>query len=216
MIHIELETGAGQMTVRWSCDGSHVDDQAIDRDEGFDSVYWHLHDHHTKEEAVAFGQLIAMGGMAMVQSGLQALAGRSQDDETLGRLMDGEKVQRLERGLLELADMDPAKMAELVEEGVRASLDRYQAGAEQVVTIFRQGGGDWYAECVDHQWGFDGSMRSVGEGLGVHLQEKHPLDRLGDFADIFVAALYGLCGHSQDADHQLTEGSAEEPRDGDT
>ncbi len=215
MIHIHVGETDGRMTFGWSCDTCRVDDQAIDPDEGFDSIFWHLHNHHAREEIEDFGKRLGKGGVAMVQTGLQSLAGLSQDDDTLGRLMDGEMVRRGDFDLLELADMEPATMAQLVEEGVRASLDRYQAGAEHVVTMFRQGDGNWYAECVDHQWGFDGSMRSVGEALGMHIVHRHDPERGGDCIARLVAALYGLAGHSQDAAHQLTEGSADEPADSD-
>ena len=214
MIHITFGETDGQTTFTWSCDTCGADDQAIQPDEGFDSIFWHLHNHHAREEAADFSERFAKGGWAMLHTGLQTLAGYSQDDDTLRRLIDGEKVKRVDRGLLELADMDPAKMAKVVEEGVRASFDRHQVEAEQVVTIFRQSDGDWYAECVDHQWSFDGSMRCVGEALGVHIVHRHDPERGGDFMALLVAALYGLAGHSQDSGHQIEE-PADEPADSD-
>jgi len=215
MIHIDVGERDGRMAFGWSCDTCGVGDHAIDSNEGFDSIFWHLHNHHAREEAADFSERFAKGGWAMLHTGLQTLAGYSQDDDTLRRLIDGEKVKRVDRGLLELADMDPAKIAKVVEEGLRASFDRHQVEAEQVVTIFRQGDGDWYAECVDHQWSFAGSMRCVGEALGVHFLEEHPVERVGDLADIFVSGLYGLCGHSSDAGHQMLEEPADEPADSD-
>ena len=112
------------------------------------------------------------------------------------RLIAGESVELDGIGEVILADIGHARMHELI--GQAAGWSLYEPDIEHFITVSRTPNGAWLAGCVDHDWSTRGPIRFVGETLGVHLQEEHPFLRVEDFADIFVAALYGLCGHSWD------------------
>ena len=132
------------------------------------------------------------------------------DEGGFRRLIAGEAVELDGIGELILADMGYVRMAELVAEAVGASSLTYRAHSDQLITMYRTANDAWYAECVDHGWATGGPLRFVGETLGVHVQEEHATERVEDFANIFVAALYGLCGLSWDpAGHGIPEPARE-------
>lgn len=126
-------------------------------------------------------------------------------EDLFRRLLAGEKVEMPGFGTamceLVLADIGYARMEELI--GLAAGWPLYEPDVDQFITISRPtgtangaghgaGDGGWLAGCVDHAWSTRGTMRQVGETLGTHLREKHPAERLEDFADVFLGALYAL------------------------
>jgi len=115
-----------------------------------------------------------------------------------GRLIVGETVEVEGLGELILADFGFVRIGELLAEAVGASSLTYQADADQVLKVFRRADNAWYAECIDHGWSTGGTVRFVGETIGVHLHEEHATERVEQFVDIFVAILYGLRGLSWD------------------
>lgn len=68
MIRITFGESGGRMTFRWSCDTCRVDDQAIDPDEGFDSIVWHLRRYHGLPELRDFTTRISIGLAATAQT----------------------------------------------------------------------------------------------------------------------------------------------------
>ena len=67
MIRIDFGESGGRMTFRWSCDTCRVDDQALQPDEGLDSIVWHLRHHHTGLELAAFAVRMSKGLEATAQ-----------------------------------------------------------------------------------------------------------------------------------------------------
>lgn len=68
MIHIDVGESDGRMTFRWSCDRCGVKDQAIQPDEGFDSIVWHLRRYHTGSELRDLAVRMSKGVGAAVQA----------------------------------------------------------------------------------------------------------------------------------------------------
>ena len=67
MIHIHFGEIGGRMTFSWSCDVCGADDQAINPEEGLDSIVWHLRHHHTGLELQDLAVRMAKGLEAAVQ-----------------------------------------------------------------------------------------------------------------------------------------------------
>lgn len=62
MIFIEYGFDRNTGTLfRWSCDLCDVDDQALEPDEGIDSIVEHLRRFHDREELVRFGTILTKG-----------------------------------------------------------------------------------------------------------------------------------------------------------
>jgi len=115
-------------------------------------------------------------------------------EDHVRRLFAGEAVEMPGFGTavcqLTLADIGFARLEELL--GQAAGWPLYEPDVDQFVTVSRTADGGWLAGCVDHAWSTRGQMRHVGETLGQHLREKHPGERMEDFADIFLGVLYAL------------------------
>jgi len=69
---------------RWSCEVCNVDDQALEPDEGIDSVGFHLQRFHKHDELVRFGTILTKGMAASAK-----LANPDQDNgDQIDRIAD--------------------------------------------------------------------------------------------------------------------------------
>lgn len=73
------------LVFRWSCDLCEVDDQALEPDEGIDSVVFHLRQFHGHDELVRFGTILTKG---MAASAKLANPGSPAEDDAVDGIAD--------------------------------------------------------------------------------------------------------------------------------
>ncbi|KKN13748.1 hypothetical protein LCGC14_1003310, partial [marine sediment metagenome] len=73
-------TESVRLVFRWSCDLCHVDDQALQPDEGIDAIVSHLSNFHERAELVRFGTILTKG---MAASAKLANPGSPAEDDAV-------------------------------------------------------------------------------------------------------------------------------------